>query len=696
MLIRNFKSVADEIAKRNLANELLQVEINNASILDERISKAKDPNAPPPVPPQYKSQSEIFKDEMGLIKSGIDGLMEMNFDYSQSAQIVNGVKQRGGDYLIQFVQSLPLIKADILKKFNPRLISVNFFNNYLDNFFDELGVSYGFSFDKEGGLDIGALSEIGQILPKRSQIQGLIDTIIQVQNVPTINPQIQEDTDDIILSLNNLFNALLTDIEESGLNTGALTQKQRTDYFKRIKRIIKEAGIPAPIEVLEADRVFTKALQDNATEAVYSSLARQLRQRTASLTKPKLNKLIAVRQDINADIGNPLGGDVEEVDLGSLQATEQSNFVLPTLSQQEMNDYLANVKDVIETAGDELQVKKAVIAGTAQIVKAFPDVKVALDGTQLDLRQLRSETTKRFINSGNPPAYPINAVLDEFYKLMEQVITEQNAKAKNTTQKYIPQAHKYYEREEGVDAEGRPVKIGFGVKSKTASAVKKHFKEDEKFLKKVAKELEDDMSSSDEEVMKELKKHGKREKPYEAKIEKAVGAGYIHKRIPIKKIVGKGIEVEEQPTYRTFGKYVMHIPHLTDKNVLNLKYPSLGSIPSIKPMTISDDYKDFIIDVMNTGRVNEKAFNQLHNHEQKHFERITKGAGLIDTFKLKRTGDEEEKKEVDRFNLLRGNYLGGNNSADVVKELKGLVVKFINDGRIARNEGLNLLMELSI
>jgi hypothetical protein len=176
----------------------------------------------------------------------------------------------------------------------------------------------------------------------------------------------------------------------------------------------------------------------------------------------------------------------------------------------------------------------------------------------------------------------------------------------------------------------------------------------------------------------------------------SVGAGYIHKRIPIKKIVGKGIEVEEQPTYRTFGKYVMHIPHLTDKNVLNIKYPSLGSIPSIKPMTISEDYKDFIIDVMNTSRVNEKAFYALQPHEQKHFERITKGAGLLDVFKLKRTGDDEEKKEVDRFNLLRGNYLGGNNSEDVIKELKGLVVKFINDGRIARHEGLNLLMELSI
>lgn len=688
MLIRNFKSVADEVAKRNLATELLQVEINNASILDDRISKYKNPNAPPPVPPQYKSNSDLQKDEMGLIKAGIDGLMEMNFDYAQSAGIVNGIKQRGGDYLVQFVSALPTIKADILKKFNPKLVSPQFFSNYLDNFFDELGVSYGFNFDKDGGLDVGSLTEIGQILPKRSAVSGLIDTIVQSQSLAMIDPDIKADTDDAIISLNNLLNALLTDIEEGGLNAGTLTQKQRLDYFKRIKRIVKDAQIPAPIEIREADKVLTRAIQDNASPNIFSSIARQMRQRFSGLTKPKLKKLIDVRQDLNAEIGNPLAGDIEEVELQIDENAPITGFQLPTLEQEQINEYGDYIKQQLMSLPNETEVLRAILATLGNIEKKFPDFldEYGSFPASLDTKQLKKEVRKNYTGTN---AFDIMERIDAVVDMMKTAIQIQNQQATNPNQAYIPQDRKYYKYKADTS-------IGFGVKSKTAKAIKKHFKEDEKFLKKVAEELEDDMSSSDEEVMKELKKHGKREKPYEAKIEKAVGAGYIHKRIPVKKIVGKGIEVEEQPTYRTFGKYVMHIPHLTDKNVLNLKYPSLGSIPSIKPMTISDDYKEFIIDVMNTGRVNEKAFNQLHTHEQKHFERITKGAGLIDTFKLKRTGDEEEKKEVDRFNLLRGNYLGGNNSADVVKELKGLVVKFINDGRIARNEGLNLLMELSI
>jgi len=45
---------------------------------------------------------------------------------------------------------------------------------------------------------------------------------------------------------------------------------------------------------------------------------------------------------------------------------------------------------------------------------------------------------------------------------------------------------------------------------------------------------------------------------------------------------------------------------------------------------------------------------------------------------------------------LRGEIEAGNNAETVVKELRGLIVKFMNDGRVNKSEGLNLLMELSV
>lgn len=676
MLLRNFKSTQDELSKRSLADELLQVEINNNSILDERISKYQDKNAPPPVPPEYKSQSDILKDTIKLTRDAVDGVMEIGFSYGDATQIVSGLKNN--DQLIQLVQGLPFIKSDLQKKFNPKLLSVSFVSNYLINYFEEVGISFGFQFDKQGGIDLASVSEIKQILPQPLDIQSLMDLI---QSVPMSG----DIAGSVLIQLQNYLDYALTPSEETKLNTGNMTPRTRQAIFKRIKNVITSAGIPTPLEIREAGLMFQRAINDGSTEIAFNQLGVHLANRVSGMTRVKLKPLESIANDINGEVPSPDAG-LEEIDDETLASMTDLGDEAIQLNPDTLKPTIDKMKAVVRRLGGDGSSWKSVYPELIKIYNAIGQDR-GIRGTPVEVLQESIDVNKKIKTSNSD-------LLDEAGESVEEAIRNNIfGDAYDITKMAIYRLPAKFAPAKGLK--------GFG-QSKSAKALTNHFVADQSFLKKTGKavakmrkQIEDD-SSSDEEVIKALSKHKKAEEPLDRKIEKAVGAGYIHKRIPIKKIVGKGIEVEEQPTYRTFGKYVMHIPHLTEKNILNLKYPSLGSIPSIKPMTISEDFKDFVIDVMNTGRVNDKAFNSLHPHEQKHFERITKGAGLLDTFKLKRSGDDEEKEEVDRFNLLRGNYLGGNNSPDVLKELKGLVVKFINDGRIARNEGLNLLMELSI
>ena len=675
MLLRNFKSTQDELSKRSLADELLQVEINNNSILSERISKYQDKNAPPPVPPEYKSQDDILKDTIKLTRDAIDGIMEIGFSYGDATKIVGSLKNN--DQLIQLVQGLPYIRSDLQKKFNPKLLSVSFVESYLANYFEEVGISFGFSFDRQGGMDLASVSEIKQILPQPQDVETLINMI---QSVPMAGDIEQR----ILTQLQNYLDKALTPVEEIKLNTGNMTPKTRQALFRRIKNVIVSAGIPTPLEIREAGLMLQRAIDDGSTEIAFNQLGVNLAIRVSGMTKVKLKPLESIKNDINIEVPSP-DAELEELDDETLASmTDMGDEAGMHLNPDTLKSTIDKMKIVVKRLGGDGSSWKSVYPELIKIYEAIGQDE-GIRGTTIELLQNSIDTGKKLKPSNSD-------LLDEAGASVEDMIRNNLlGDAYDINKMAIYRLPKKFAPAKGLK--------GFG---HTAKALANHFVEDERFLKKTGKavakmrkQIEYD-SSSDEEAKKVLKKHSKAEKPHEDKIEKAIGAGYIHKRIPIKKIVGAGIAVEEQPTYRTFGKYVMHIPHLTEKNVLNIKYPSLGSIPSIKPMTISDDFKDFVIDVMNTGRVNDKAFNSLQQHEQKHFERITKGAGLLDTFKLKRSGDDEEKVEVDRFNLLRGNYLGGNNSPDVLKELKGLVVKFINDGRIARNEGLNLLMELSI
>jgi predicted RNase H-like HicB family nuclease len=45
--------------------------------------------------------------------------------------------------------------------------------------------------------------------------------------------------------------------------------------------------------------------------------------------------------------------------------------------------------------------------------------------------------------------------------------------------------------------------------------------------------------------------------------------------------------------------------------------------------------------------------------------------------------------------MVKGIYSAGNDSAEVIKELKQFIIKFINDGRLERKQGLEILFELN-
>ena len=176
-----------------------------------------------------------------------------------------------------------------------------------------------------------------------------------------------------------------------------------------------------------------------------------------------------------------------------------------------------------------------------------------------------------------------------------------------------------------------------------------------------------------------------------------VGQGLRRKISPnIKLKVGRGLAVKETPSYREYGKYAIHIPQLEQQDILNVKYKSLGQIPKFKPIPVSDIFRDFILDLIENGKPNARVYTQICPNERKFFEEMSIGAGIWNSLGLKRTTTSTDEEENKRFELLKGEYVAGNNSPKVISELRKLVVKMMSDGRIRKNQGVELLMELSL
>lgn len=158
--------------------------------------------------------------------------------------------------------------------------------------------------------------------------------------------------------------------------------------------------------------------------------------------------------------------------------------------------------------------------------------------------------------------------------------------------------------------------------------------------------------------------------------------------------IGKGLTVnEDEPRFQTFGKYILHIPFLKEKNILNFRYPSTGMIPSIKPVEINDNYKEFILDLLDTGKLNNRHYETLTQPEQEHFIKVARGAKLLDSLKIKNNLEDNETKDLKRLELLYGEYKAGNDNEKMVKEAKGLIKKYIANGGLNKNKGLEMLLD---
>ena len=159
---------------------------------------------------------------------------------------------------------------------------------------------------------------------------------------------------------------------------------------------------------------------------------------------------------------------------------------------------------------------------------------------------------------------------------------------------------------------------------------------------------------------------------------------------------GKGIAIKEQvPIYNEFGKFVINRPKLELNDILNVKYKSLGPIPKFKnEIAVSDIFRDFLITLLDTGKLNQKDYMKIAPDERLLFEELSISAGIFSGFGLQRTTTSKDAEENMRFELLRGQIMAGNNNPNIISEFRKLVVKFMSTGKIRKNEGLNLLIEL--
>jgi hypothetical protein len=179
----------------------------------------------------------------------------------------------------------------------------------------------------------------------------------------------------------------------------------------------------------------------------------------------------------------------------------------------------------------------------------------------------------------------------------------------------------------------------------------------------------------------------------EKKKESGTGLTTRKKRV----VRGGGIERNSSARWTDFGRYYIHMPSLKTY-VLNLKYPSLASIPALPKVDLSEEFRDFLLDLTKTGRVDHRLYAALSTEDKQTFDTLAHRAQVDEQLGIRvdkpKVGDTKVD-DLKQFEIVRGEIIAGNDAPELLQQLKHLVLKLQRDGTLSKTEATDLLHELS-
>jgi hypothetical protein len=171
-----------------------------------------------------------------------------------------------------------------------------------------------------------------------------------------------------------------------------------------------------------------------------------------------------------------------------------------------------------------------------------------------------------------------------------------------------------------------------------------------------------------------------------------------------RKISGKGVAVA-MPTpampkksrqklgFSPFGKYIIDVIGLDD-DVVSIRSSSKAPIPSLPRQRVHKRVSNVLKTISGGGMPSYEDIGELKNDEKKYLSRVLKTARLSDKIKVPNPDKSKEEAEMDRFNILKGQIIAGNDSSELLKEFKQMLIKFSNSGRLPKRETNEILAEL--
>jgi len=153
-----------------------------------------------------------------------------------------------------------------------------------------------------------------------------------------------------------------------------------------------------------------------------------------------------------------------------------------------------------------------------------------------------------------------------------------------------------------------------------------------------------------------------------------------------------GIRVE--PRFIPFGKYVLNKRMLQD-NIISLKTKNGGYIKDFKTEKVGSSLGGVLKTIVGNGMPSFDELASLTDSEKDYLHRIAKKSDIIDRLNIPAPSKNQDDKDINQFEIMKGEILAGNDNVDLIHKFKAKLLSLSNRGVLPKGQVKDILFELT-
>lgn len=146
--------------------------------------------------------------------------------------------------------------------------------------------------------------------------------------------------------------------------------------------------------------------------------------------------------------------------------------------------------------------------------------------------------------------------------------------------------------------------------------------------------------------------------------------------------------------YHPFGKYYVNSHKLNHGNVLSIKSKSGTNIREYPSRTVSSHLGHVIKTIIGGGVPSWNDMEKLSEDEKDYLYKVSKRAEFADKISIPTPSKDKIEKDIHEFDVCKGEIMAGNDSKELIKKFKLLIIKLSKNGTIPKREATEVMTEL--